>query len=188
MPTPVVDYERSNGIEVFTRQGEGLDILDYRQELERCRARLAAEMDLQDVPDEVWGYLMKLDLASDVIFGGDDEWRELLKTARDRRRESLEERGIVIPSGREEGEGARSVRYEEIALEPSEGAMKRAEAYSEVAANMAHAHPDVRRFRRDYLLTDVRQFRRILCMPRCSPTTRRERSTKSGADLSASIL
>ena len=138
-----------------------MDIVDYRQELEKCRARLAAEMGLQDVPDEVWGYLMKLDLASDVIFGGDDEWRELLKTARDRHKESLEERGIVIPSGREEGEGARSVRYEEIALEPSEGAMKRAEAYSEVAKNMAHAHPDVRRFRRDYLLTDVRRFRRI---------------------------
>lgn len=123
----------------------------------------------EDVPDEVWEHVIKLGLVHDAIKHGDDgSWRELLTEAKDRLRELREDAGMLIPPGRGKGEGARSVP-QEIALEPSEHATERAEAFAEIAGIMGNRHPKVTQFRRMHLggrlLTDgeAREFLNRRC-------------------------
>jgi hypothetical protein len=131
---------------------------NYQQDLKKCRTRLAGEMGLEDVPDEVWGYVEKLELVYDAIRHSDDSsWRELVEEAKDRWRESLEGTGSVLPPGRGQGKGAHAPSTE-IRVEPSEQASKRAQAFSEMAAALAEKHPEIKSFRRrrlrNRLLTD----------------------------------
>ena len=130
---------------------------------------LASALDLQEVPDEVCGHVHKLELDYDVIInnaiGNDDaeSWRELVKEAKARWKESLEGAGRVIPPGRAKDEGSRGAP-QEVAVQPSEPTLERAEAFAEVAGIMADRHPKVKQFRRmhlrDRLLTDreAREF------------------------------
>ena len=58
-----------------------------------------------------------------------------------------ESSGISPPPGRGKDRGA----PDEVAVEPSENVVKRAEALSEVLATIGDNHPEVQRFRRKYL-------------------------------------
>lgn len=129
-----------------------MDASDYQQEQEKCRTWLAEEMRLEAVPDAVWGYVNEPYglVYCAIIYNDVGSWQELVQGARERLRKSLREVGGIVPPGREKGEGARAAPYE-IAVEPSDEARRRAEAFAEVAVNMAHAHPDVRKFRQLYL-------------------------------------
>src|SRR5215216_4532434 len=126
-----------------------LDAADYEQELVRCRARLAHELDDEDVPDDIWGYVMKLGLPYEAITGGGDEsWQALVGEARAYWKKS---RGQVATSFLPPGRGKERGAPDEVAVHPSENVTKRAEALAEVAATMCDNHPEVQRFRRKYL-------------------------------------
>jgi hypothetical protein len=139
-----------------------MEALEYEQELQRCRETLAAELDVEDVPDDVWGYVMKLLLPYEAITGSDAEsWQVLVDKARDYMQDSQERIETYIPSV---GRGADRETPDQVALHPSEDATKKAEALTEVFATLAENHPEVDRFRRSYLpgwpLTDeqAREF------------------------------
>jgi len=128
-----------------------LNAADYQQALVGCRNRLAQALRVEDVPDEVWGYVGRLDLVYVAIMSGDKgSWDELVAEARAKYRESLEGAGWALPPGRGKGEGARGVPRE-IEIKLSESAMKRAETFAEVAVTLAENHPEVQRFRRTHL-------------------------------------
>jgi hypothetical protein len=126
-----------------------VEALEYEQELDRYTDRLADELDVDEVPNNVLGYLIKLGLFYNAITGGDDEsWQELVAKAKACMRESREQSEIYVrPPGRGEDRGA----PDEVAVKPSENVMKRAEALAEVLATMGDNHPKVQRFRRKYL-------------------------------------
>jgi hypothetical protein len=128
-----------------------LNAADYQEELNECRNRLARALRVEDVPDAVWGYVIRLDLVYPAIMGDDKgSWDELVAEARAKYRESLEGAGWALPPGRGTGEGARGVPHE-IEIKPSESARKRAEAFAEVAVTLAENHPEVQSFRRMHL-------------------------------------
>ena len=127
-----------------------MDAADYQRELKEYERRLAGELGHQAVPDDVWGHVMKHEFVYDAIIGDDASWQELVDEAKARLRESLEETGSRLPPGRGTGEGAHGAPHE-IAVDVSEKARMRAEAFAEVAANMAHSNPGVRRFRKKHL-------------------------------------
>jgi hypothetical protein len=122
---------------------------EYDQELDKCMVRLAEELDVDAVPNNVVGHLIKLGLFYNAITGGDDEsWQELVAEAKACMKESREQsEAYGQPPGRGKDRGA----PDEVAVEPSENVAKRAEALSEVLATMGDSHPDVQRFRRKYL-------------------------------------
>jgi hypothetical protein len=121
---------------------------EYEQELDRCMVRLAEELGVDDLPDDVVGHLIKLGLPYYAITGGGDEaWQELVSEAKAYMEESREQSGTYVrPPGRGKDRGA----PDEVAVEPSENVMKRAEALAEVLATMCDHHPGVQRFRRKY--------------------------------------
>jgi hypothetical protein len=124
-----------------------LDAGDWERALGECRAWLAEQREEEDVPDDVWGYMMMLGLPFDVIVQDDDESRrQLLAAAGDYGKTA---RGGSGSLGYDRGEGR--VGLSEIAMKPSRNAARRAEAFAEVAAMLADNHPGVRQFRRDYL-------------------------------------
>jgi hypothetical protein len=124
-----------------------LDAVDCEQALEEVRAWLAENREEEDVADDVWGHVMKLGLPFDVAVREDDESRqELLAEAEDYRK-SVRGNSGGLGYDRSEGRG----RSSEIDLKPSRNAARRAEAFAEVAAMLADNHPNVRRFRRNYL-------------------------------------
>ena len=133
-----------------------MDALEYLQEQDRLMEQLAVEMGVEEVPDEVRVYVLGLRLDYEVIMenaiGNDDNesWRELKAEAKARRRASLEDAGMMLPPGRAKGEGARHAPPE-IKVEPSEAALKRAEAFREVALTLAGKHPAIQQFRRMHL-------------------------------------
>jgi hypothetical protein len=126
-----------------------VEALEYEQELDRYTDRLADELDVDEVPNNVLGHLIKLGLFYNAITGGDDEsWQELVAKAKACMKESREQSEIYVrPPGRGEDRGA----PDEVAVEPAENVMKRAEALAEVLATMCADHPKVQRFRRKYL-------------------------------------
>jgi hypothetical protein len=128
-----------------------VEALEYEQELDRYTDRLADELDVDEVPNNVLGHLIKLGLFYNAITGGDDEsWQELVAKAKACMKESREQSEIYVrPPGRGEDRGA----PDEVAVEPAENVMKRAEALAEVLATMCADHPKVQRFRRKYLHT-----------------------------------
>jgi hypothetical protein len=126
-----------------------VEALEYEQELDRCMVRLAKELDVDDVPNNVVGHLIKLGLIYNAVTGGDDEsWQELVGEAKAYMKESREQNETY---GQPPGRGMDRGAPDEVAVEPSENVAKRAEALSEVLATMGDSHPDVQRFRRKYL-------------------------------------
>jgi hypothetical protein len=126
-----------------------VEALEYEQELGRCRGQLAQELNEEDAPDDVWGHVMKLGLPYEAITGGDVEsWQALVGEAKTYMKKSREQMEAYIrPPGRSEERGA----PDEVVVKPSENAAKRAEALAEVAATVCNNHPEVQRFRRNYL-------------------------------------
>jgi len=126
-----------------------MDALEYEQELDRCIGRLAEELDLDGVPNNVVSHLIKLGLLYNAITGGGEEaWQELVGEAKAYMKESREQNETYVqPPGRGKDRGA----PDEVAVEPSENVAKRAEALSEVLATMGDSHPEVQHFRRKYL-------------------------------------
>jgi hypothetical protein len=127
----------------------GLDAAEYEQELEKCRVRLAEKLEIDDIPNDVLGHLIKLGLPYNVIIGGGDEaWDELVGEAKAYMKELREQdETYVPPPGRGKNRGA----PDEVTVNPSENVMERAEALAEVFATMCEDHPKVQRFRRMYL-------------------------------------
>jgi hypothetical protein len=111
--------------------------------------RLAEELDVDAVPNNVVGHLIKLGLFYNAITGGDDEsWQELVAEAKAHMKNSREQsEAYGQPPGRGKDRGAPA----EVAVEPSENVMKKGEALAEVLATTCADHPEVQRFRRKYL-------------------------------------
>jgi hypothetical protein len=131
-----------------------LDARDWEEALWECRMWLAEQLEVEEVPDDVWGHVMKLGLPVDVIVHRDDESRyELVAAAKDYGKNPRGSSGN-LRYDRSEGSEVPS----EIAVKPSKNALRRAEAFAEVAAVLADNHPRVKRFRRiqlrNRLLTD----------------------------------
>jgi hypothetical protein len=127
-----------------------VDAQEYEVELESCRGRLAKELGEDDVPDNVWGYVMKLGLSYEAITGGGDEsWQALVGKAKAYLKKSREQiESYVQPPGRSDDRGA----PDEVALEPPENVTKRAEVLGEILATLcANHYPGVRQFRQEYL-------------------------------------
>jgi hypothetical protein len=148
-PLPVADVR----FILFTFHGysgvnrkEVLDLADLDQELEKCRSVLANRLGINEVPDAVWGYVVRLGFVYDAIIHSDYE--ELVKEAKARLKGLREEspHSSSNPPGCEN----RIVRAEaEVAL--SDQTRKRGQVFEEVAAALAADHPDVRRYRNTYV-------------------------------------
>jgi hypothetical protein len=126
-----------------------MEALEYEQELDRYRGWLAEELDEEDVPDDVWGYLIKLGLLYEAITGSDDESRQaLVARARAYMKKSREQNETYVqPPGRSEDRGA----PDEVAVKPSKNVTRTAEVLAEVAATLSNSDTEVQRFRRKYL-------------------------------------
>jgi hypothetical protein len=126
-----------------------VEVPEYEQELDRCMVRLAKELDVDDVPNDVLGHLIKLGLPYKAITGGDRQsWQELVAEAKACMKELREQSETYFPPpGRGKDRGA----PDEVAVEPSENVMKRAEALAEVLATLCDNHPEVQEFRQKYL-------------------------------------
>ena len=163
-----------------------MDVLEYLQEQDQLMKRLAAELDVKEVPNEVRVHVQGLRLDYFVItenaIGNDENeaWRELKEEAKARLRVSLEAAGVVIPPGRAKGEGSRDAPPE-IAVQPSEAALERAEAFREVALTLAGEHPAIQQFQRMHLrgrlLTD--EEARTFLERRCDGPLRTTHGTKA---------
>ena len=130
-----------------------------------CQLWLAEQLEVEEVPDDLWGHLMKLGLPIDVIAHRDEKSRqELVAAAKDY---GKNQRGSSAGLGYDRSQGSEAPS--EIAVKPSKNASRRAEAFAEVAAVLADNHPHVKRFRRMHLrnrlLTDeeARAFMDQVC-------------------------
>ena len=163
-----------------------MDVTEYLLDQDKLMERLAVELEVEEVPDEVRGHVQGLQLDYNVIMEsaignrGKESWRELIEEAKDRLRKSLEDVGIMLPPGRAKGEGTRDPSPE-IEVEPSEATLKRAEAFREVAFTLAGHHPAIHQFRRMHLrgrlLTD--EEARTFLDRRCDGPLRTTHGTKA---------
>lgn len=123
-----------------------MDATDYQAALERCAEELATRLGMDEIPNDVWGYVVKLGLPLAPILGGRDaDWQELMNETRVRLKDLREEFGTaVVPPDR-----ARRDVPEEVAVELSEYSNQRGQVLSEVAAALAKLNPRVRRTRQE---------------------------------------
>jgi hypothetical protein len=126
-----------------------MDAQEFLLELDHCQTWLAAQLNREDVPDAVWGHVLKLGLPYEVITGGDDRSRrELVDEAKAYLRASHDESpgyGGRLSRGSERG------AREEVELGLDAYTLKRGQAFSEVTAALANTRGDVRSFRERYL-------------------------------------
>jgi hypothetical protein len=125
-----------------------VDAVNNEQELHECKSKLASAIDRPDVPDAVWGYVMKLDLPFDAIREGyaGRGWDELVREAKDYLINEHERAGFVLPPKRADRKPPR-----EVSVDLDDYSQRRAETASEVAALFADGHPEVKGFREAYL-------------------------------------
>jgi len=117
--------------------------------LSRCAERLASGLGLGEVPDSMWGHLMKLGLPYQAITSGSaDEWQQLTEEARDYWRGG-ESYGGRFPRGdrHEEAADPPAAGDEYITPKVEEPEKKRAEAYAAYAARQISSYRDVWGFR-----------------------------------------
>jgi len=113
-----------------------------------CLEELVERLGREEMPKEVAEALPDQMMNNAYATGDEDFWDELEKEARRLLRVYQAGAGSGSPPpGREENRRAPA----EIAVEPSENSLKRARAFSEVAAALADNHPEVKRFRRMHL-------------------------------------
>jgi hypothetical protein len=142
-----------------------VDLGGLEQALWECQMWLAEQLEVEEVPDDLWGQLMKLGLPLDMIVHDDEESRQELVAAAKTYGKNPRGSSAGLRSGRNEGSEASS----EIAVKPSKNALRRAEGFAEIAAVLADNHPRVKRFRRmnlrNRLLTDeeARDFMDQVC-------------------------
>jgi hypothetical protein len=116
-----------------------LDAADYEREMENCRVKLTKRLQIKELPDAVWGYLVKLGLVYDAILHPDseDDQQALIKAAR-ARLEKLREETPTLQRGPTSDE--RTVKGE-VHVELSDQIRKRGQVFEEVAATLAANHP-----------------------------------------------
>jgi hypothetical protein len=122
----------------FLLEGE-----DRIKALERLAERLGIDL----LPDPVANNLDPHSLWTAYHMDEEEYWGESEREAQKLLNVHYDTSGISRPPGRGKDRGA----PDEVAVKPSENAMKRAEALAEVFATMCDAHPKVQRFRRKYL-------------------------------------
>ena len=127
---------------------------DRRAALEILAERLGRE----DIPGVIADdSLIKDYLGTAYVTDDEEHWGEAERETRRLLNVYFSAPGGSRPPGRGEGEGTHAPPAE-VAVEPSENATKRAQAFSELASALAENHPDIKEFRRkhlrDRLLTD----------------------------------
>lgn len=125
-----------------------MDVADYVLEgLPEIRKRLAADLRWDEVPDDVWGYVEKLELPYKAWVGGSDEWEELVSEARQYKKHSATGAPVAwnLPEER------RKSPPNEVSVELDEDSERRALVFSAVAAMLAGRRASVREFRAKHL-------------------------------------
>jgi hypothetical protein len=125
-----------------------MNIAEIERELSECMRRLASSINRPDVPDAVWGCLMKVGLPFDVVregFAG-QEWGELVREAKRCLHSAHENAGSVPPPRRADRKPDL-----DVSVDLDDYSRRRAETASDVAALFADGHPEVKGFREAYL-------------------------------------
>lgn len=126
-----------------------MDAADYQYAEQECMSRLAQRLKWEEIPDHVWGHVVKLGLPYSAITGGADEWAELEQEARSRLAMSPLHTNEPTGDSIEDDSTEDAADYLSVTLEAPE--KRRAEAYAAFVARWISSYQDVWGFRESVL-------------------------------------